>query len=690
MREHRTHLAHQLSAIARIARFKWMNGPQGHRMARLTVPGSHNEVVDVWIQAAVSEPHVIVGDREAVELGEVHRSQRTASVATGRSRVTPLSGALGGGHGPAGLGGDASFGDQASERTATSGGNRNETSVFEKGKVVTTRWRVDYHVRFERRTLLPDGGERPGTVVTLPVTPVGTAHLQMFGEDLRDVHAEMERQGPRGSGWRFDAPAQAGRRGWPVPWRRGRGEPAPVSLDELVAQARSDPGFERDPGAAMAEALRRADGVKPGTPVRLTFGDGGPPRALPVTRAQLLARALGTEVHLDVREPGDTVRRYIASPSGELSSDRPDGGFASALGTLPPALRTAADDAGIDLREVYHDRGTSGGDGTPKAATFADGVRGELGSRGIPSPAPDKPFWPTRLWGPGPEVSASSYLGGTGPVTAPPVDGTRFTAQGREPHLPDVSEDDLADAVTRVRRTDLPKGVGAPAWSPASGTASVDVPGRGTQHFSPRVGELPDGRLAQTELRSGTPGDPHVTTFAPRVDTAQLPRVWVHEFAESSQRLGAIEQGSRQGVIRSAQAASNPSGDPSPVRDDCLAARLSEHRYLTRMWRSSRTDGERIGWEREIAGLARVIEQRGGVPPTAPWSGEQAAGTSGAPAAGAPQESGDQFWARMRRLTNSTGWIPPEEKHPHPPGEPCRCDQPHPPSSTTTSSGKPA
>ncbi|GII60373.1 hypothetical protein Skr01_04580 [Sphaerisporangium krabiense] len=733
MREHRTHLAHQLSAIARIASFTWMTGQDGHRMARLPVPGTRGEVVDVWVRAVLSEPHVVVGDRAQVEIGEVFRRQETATVATSRSRVTPLGGSAGGGHGPAGVGGGLSAGDQASERDSASGGNRNETSNFEKGTAVTTRWRVDYHVRLVRTTLEPGGGERPGRTVTLPSSIVGSAHLQLMRDQLADVYMRMESGSPAGAGWHVPggaatspstvlpaatspsttspaaalpaAPSPATTsppadraRFWP--WRRAA--PVSTSLDDLLGDARGRPSFAADPGAAMAEALGGARG-RPGTPVRLHTADAGAsPGVEAVTHAQLLARALRAEVLLDVHETDrDVHRRYIASPDGALAGDRPDAGFASALATLPPALRTAARDAGLDLRALHatlDGPGTSEGGvrGAAGTGTFADAVRAALGTDDVPRP--EKPFWPTKLWGPGPEAAMGSYLGGAGPVTAPPIPGTAFTADGRAADLSDVSPRELKAALTGVAGTDLPRGVGAPVLSPDGTTVSVTVPGRGEQHFGWEVGHVRGGRLARTTKGDGTPEKPHVIRFAPRVAPDQIPRVWVHELAEMTHRLAttppeasgastpespSTETGTAQQPTSESPSTETPAAEAA-TWDACLVARYAEHRWLVRKLGSARTDAERAGWAHEIEGVDGEIAARGAVPPVPSSRSEEASVLPSpappGPAAGPPpppgaapsssgdvsspdggRESDEEFWARMRRLSNSTGWIPPEE-----------------------------
>lgn len=250
------------------------------------------------------------------------------------------------------------------------------------------------------------------------------------------------------------------------------------------------------------------------------------------------------------------------------------------------------------------------------------------------------------------------------------------------------------------------------------------------------------GDLAHTTIRSGTRNDPHIVLMAPRVSRKQVPRTWLHELVHSLQEKEAIRE-AVQGVIQQLQPAPTTSRDPAVVDDVCLATRFIEYPFLEQQWRGALTPTEQAYWRREIEGLIRYIDEHGVVPPAPPWSGEHqtthgvkgwagkirdalggstprstAAETSttrapdqsspsrtpaAPPAAAAPDESTserssqsrpnppspsdpsmrpeskDEYWARMRRIANTTGWIPPDDECTCPPGQPC--SHPHTPRS---------
>jgi hypothetical protein len=57
------------------------------------------------------------------------------------------------------------------------------------------------------------------------------------------------------------------------------------------------------------------------------------------------------------------------------ADDWTDAGFAAHFATLPPDLRKAADENGIDLRHLYNS--------SPEPGNFADKLRHELGEKGV-------------------------------------------------------------------------------------------------------------------------------------------------------------------------------------------------------------------------------------------------------------------------------------------------------------------
>jgi nucleoid-associated protein YgaU len=206
------------------------------------------------------------------------------------------------------------------------------------------------------------------------------------------------------------------------------------------------------------------------------------------------------------------------------------------------------------------------------------------------------------------------------------------------------------------------------------------------------------------------------------VPPALVARTLVHELGHSLREFAAARQGPPQGIIRSSLPGANQATRPE-TNDYCLDARRDELRYL--LDKAKRLPHLQSELEPQIDGLTRLIVEQGRTPvagpPSAPRPGSigsllnqdpaTSAPASPVPAPSGPRpavpvpaprnpadpgpdsgdpagsrrsraasspvrapESDEEFWARMRRLTNSTGWIPPEDVVcVCAPGEPCTC-----------------
>ncbi|TCC04229.1 hypothetical protein [Kribbella soli] len=174
-RVHRTALENMMSAATRLAAFERIASPEGHTMVQLPVPGRRSRVVAVQVRAKLSNVQLVAeGD---AQLGQIDRQQRITQLTTKSNRLLPASRSLSGSN-PAGIQGGLSSGEQVGEKSSDSTGNRNETTMNERGQVVTVKVDVDYHLRYEDRRLDRNGGFQVASTDT--GSSHGTAYLTMF------------------------------------------------------------------------------------------------------------------------------------------------------------------------------------------------------------------------------------------------------------------------------------------------------------------------------------------------------------------------------------------------------------------------------------------------------------------------------------------------------------------------------
>ncbi|KAB8186533.1 hypothetical protein [Microbispora catharanthi] len=610
--EHYAELAKALTGNGLTTRLERMTGPDGHRLIRLPMPGRPGQVVDVRIHADLSEPDPVALGLNDTELGQVDREQNTAGTATDRGQMAPLGRTYSAGH-AVGAGADFGAGDQTAQSSSGSGGNRDETSVFVKGTGAKVRFRVDFGLRFEVRQVARDGAETVLRTADIPHGATGTAHLIMFQHALEEMLARRD--------------AGVARPLWNFHRQRVAAPAVFFSHDTVRALAARQPSYDpAAPSRAMAEALRGRTGTLPvGIVADIGRMNQAPGSTALVAEARLLARDLGADVHLHLTRPDGSVERYRATPAGELSGDP----FAEALGTVPPDLVALAEGHGLDLRDLYGGRS----DG------FADRIGERLDALGVARPAPADPGWPV------PETAADATWGGTalitappGSVTAEPIPRTAFVADGRAPHLPDLSNDEIPAAVADLRPADFGRGVHAVTATPDGTVVTVETARFGTQRFVVLPEDPGGGRPGRTEVDAGT--GPHVIRLAPRLAPDVVARVLLHEISDTLQKRSAAEQGTVRRFLNALD----------PGYDACASARYNEHAYLSRRWRATTSDEERARLRHEIEAVARDLGARGQAAPPPPWVTVP------------PQAPVPDLWERMRRLSNTSGWEPPDDE----------------------------
>src|SRR6266496_1105040 len=95
------------------------------------------------------------------------------------------------------------------------------------------------------------------------------------------------------------------------------------------------------------------------------------------------------------------------------------------------------------------------------------------------------------------------------------------------------------NALLQVHPSDLSTGVTEPMRLISRPQVGVVSTADGPQHFRVEVGEPPRGLVAQATMRAGSLTDPHVVRISPRLETAQLPRVWTSQVSRVLQDVEA-------------------------------------------------------------------------------------------------------------------------------------------------------
>ncbi len=357
----------------------------------------------VTLAARVTEPRVIVSGRQDVEHGQATRHQEMRNLNRSTSHLLPLGWDAGPDFSYEGEGAvntDYAYGEHASASAAMSDGVRKEETASYMGEGGTVATRVDWDATVELVTYDRHGNEQ--VVKTFTRTATGSADLSMSQRHLSEMLA------------RPDDPAP------PTSPERPKGWPRRVALPDLLAAAQRDPAFDpADPYPAMASVLRGGTSGDRRQPVLLTSAATATSPVSALTDARLLARQLGSDVHLYLRD-GGTTHHYQAAPDGALHSTD-DSDFASAFASLPTRLLPLVEGLQVDLREVFR--------GMPRGADFAEAVRERLVALGGQVTDPAAP-WPTSqdigTHGQPPAVG-TTYQGGGG---ATGLGGSPATGQG--------------------------------------------------------------------------------------------------------------------------------------------------------------------------------------------------------------------------------------------------------------------
>ncbi|GAA4520771.1 hypothetical protein [Nonomuraea ferruginea] len=351
----------------------------------------------------------------------------------------------------------------------------------------------------------------------------------------------------------------------------------------------------------MESNVRLAPASDPGTrPFMFVPGPGRHGLIQVVQDARLAARERGIPARVRVRDAVG-MHEYVASPDGSLRSAKPDGGFAEAFATLSPALLEAADNVRLDLRDVFMN--------SPVPGSFVRQVTHALNEHGVFAVDVGKPVWPAdvrKSHAPVGGSVAQGWSGGGAP--SPALANTIFDRAGRPDGDPDL---DLAE----VRAQDLSAGDLGGAAAHLSWTSgdllTVQFPAAPDQHVRVLIEDPGADLNGATEVRAGTPEEPHLVRLWQRIHPDVVSSVLVHELSHVAQAVSAAAAGAPQGVIR-------PSPQAHEGDDLCLVPRLDEHTHLARKWRAATDPDTRSGLADAIDAIAADLEQRGHTPPP-PW-----------------------------------------------------------------------
>ncbi|MFC6556084.1 hypothetical protein ACFP9Y_10740, partial [Nonomuraea cavernae] len=550
-------LRNQLSEMATTALFERMTGERGHPI-RLPVIGLRNREVDVWVKAVQSNLQVLARGLQGVEIRQVYRFQRLTGSSSSGGMAFPVGGSFGLSD-PSGLNGGVSVGEQSSVSRANAGGNRREMSRFERDNAVIVQLTTDYDLTFTRQALTPEGTKYEAMPIHLPRAATGEVVAIMSETDYEALVAAMEAGAPLGPEWEL------------IP------EPA-VSWGPQTSTA---PPEQADPARPWGSLMD----------------------------ARIKASRSGTDISIDVTGPDGRTYTYHISPDGSLRSEDANRAFAEAFATLSPALVELADRAGLDLRDLFDNPRTQ--------ATFADRIRTELAARGVDLATLEAPtVWPSRPVLVGETASGGRSMGSTGGVGAPEVAGSAFIADGRAPHLPDATLDELKEATARdLRISDFGGKLLGLSWS--GSTLTVETQAWGTLTFQVEVGEVPPGRVAMTDPKTGR------MVVSARTANDQLARAVLHEISHAGQAMAARAQPSV--VRRLISRAKSIVG-----HDHCVSAHFDEFRHLARRWAAAKAahdldptperEDEARKWRHELQALDARLRTLGHTPPSFPWT----------------------------------------------------------------------
>ncbi|GGT04935.1 hypothetical protein GCM10010176_056620 [Nonomuraea spiralis] len=554
-------LARILTGNNRNTNFELMTAEDG--LMVLEVPLSRGRVARVHVGAVLSEPVTIAQGHKDYEIGQVDRRQWGTSASSDRTRWFPAGIAVGSNDMRRWLPFDLKFGlggsyrSQGGDGASVGGGNRRETSVFEKADSSSVRFRVDYTVRVEVSPA-PKSGQRPPQGAVRVAT--GHADVIVFDEVMRELAEQAE-------------------------------NPPPVVGHEA-------PG----PATPAAAALPGPVGSGTGRPVR-SYGE--------LRQAQVDARDRNENVLVTLRPPYGPPLTYVATPDGRLTAQGDDGGFGRHFAGLPSSLIAMAEQHGMDLLAL-HERTMPRTDTNPatsidpadpagrserqseaeQAPSLAEHLRNELSRRGILRAA-DPAAWPAANK---PDDAENGPGGAPRSTHGSPIDDSAFVADGRPADEADLTVDEARQAFNNEVLLEDFGGV-AGAWRViwnGGDTLVLESDLLGRVHFQFQVGPVEGGYLGETTAtNAGTRGDPHVVTLAPRVASDQVARLVLHEISDVLQ-------------FRTEGEHTHPHAPGEATRDECVTARRNELRFLERKQREALAAGDTAAADRLAVEIAAV------------------------------------------------------------------------------------
>ncbi|MFI7416750.1 toxin glutamine deamidase domain-containing protein [Nonomuraea sp. NPDC049684] len=583
-------LAWLLSGNSRNGIFPFMLARDGHMV--LKVPGRRGREVKIYVGAILSEATTTAGGLSDLEIGQADRRQWTTRADASDTRLRPLSLT---GSSPEDdesflsdllsrltrsladkVGVTAGVRDQSGDGSSVSGGNRDETSVFEQaGTSSSVRFRVDYTVRFEvtRGSVSEKRGETrrvaTGEADVLVADHV-LAAIMREAEDPPPLPAEQEPPGVPGPTQSLAALRQGG---LDVRQLAGALEQGGLDVRQLAGAL-----------AALPDPVVHLDADLPLPP----YGQ--------LRQAQLAARALGGDLWVTVRLPDGSPLTYLATPDGRLWARGQNGDFGRRFSGVPTALVALAEQHGIDLHAL---------DAATRADTpLAESLRNELRRRAVPPSAAPAPGWTVS----GKPDDAEDGTAGDGHTHASPMDDSLFVADGRPADEDDLTVDEAREAFKDVLVEDFGgvAGTWRVLWEDGD-TLTLESDLLGRLHFRFEVGPVEGGYLGQTTvLNKGSESDPHVVTLTPRVAEDQVARLVLHEISDVLQYRMERAHGHTH---------AHTTGDAT--RDECVTARRNELLYLERKQREALAAGDtdaadRLG--REIVAVKADLDRRTGPP----------------------------------------------------------------------------
>ncbi|MEV4372180.1 hypothetical protein AB0J71_34270 [Nonomuraea sp. NPDC049637] len=486
VQERRPELIRRLAPSALLTAFERMTDPSGEPIVPVSRQKFKDQGVTVTAHARLSDLTIVAGPYDG-EKGQVDRQADAQNVTVSRGHTTPLGWGVNGSDKSTGINGGVKGGEQTSESVSDHHGARRERSMFEKGKLYTVRFRVDYDLDFQYMARLRDGNEHPvGDAVHLPSASTGEVDVIMFGEEIEELRERMA------AGVRLGPPRADG--------------PPPATFTFVPASANQNP----------IQTLQEA---------------------------RLAARDRGEVARVAIRE-ADGLHRYRVMPDGSLYSETLDGGFAESIAGLAPDLLDAARGAGLDLRDVFMNPAT---DGTFTEQVNA--ALGALDALPAPAPPPAWPAGAPATAGHPDPMGGSVAQGATAAagMPSPAIENTPFSRSSRPEGVPDLSLDELRGQP--LSAVDLGGAAAHVGWT-GENVLTVQVPGAPDQHVRVEVGEPGEGLNAVTVPRAGTAADPHLLRIWGRVHPDLVSSVLVHDLSHVTQAATAAAAGMPQGVLR--------------------------------------------------------------------------------------------------------------------------------------------